>query len=777
VSKFERQNAVYRFFWRVDTELSSRGYEVYDFLRRCGHAYSSFLFRFRISGLKRVAVDLVDDALTFGALAAFLLLADALPPFDGAGDIWNSRRQYAIVFTDANGEIIGRRGIRQDDAIPLEQIPKHVIDAVTATEDARFFEHFGVDVQGTLRAVIQNARANGVVQGGSSLTQQVAKNLFLSPERTIRRKIHEAFLALWIEQRLSKDEILKLYLDRSYLGGGNHGVEAAAQYYFGKSIRDVTLAEAAMLAGLFKAPSKYAPHINPDAARQRSNVVLYRMLETGRITQAELMEARLKPPRIIDQKIIESPDWFLDWAYKDTLQLVGEQNLQGDYVLEVKTTIDLQLQDQSQRIVNAMLAGEALDYEASQAASITMAPDGAVRAIIGGRDYDESQFNRATDAARQPGSAFKPFVYLTALLGGYTPSTIVEDSPVSIGDWSPKNYTGKYAGRITLTSALARSYNSVPVKLSARFGLKRVIEVTHQAGVREELERVRSLPLGSSALSLLDLTTGYATFAAGGKRARSYTVTQIRRPNGDLIYDRARNAPAQVQAFPEEKIAELNAMLNAVVTSGTGQRAFLGFTPQAGKTGTNQGYRDAWFVGYTANNVTGVWFGNDDFTGMKKVTGGLLPAMTWRRLMIAAENGRPPLGLAGLPLTDAYQGYAAAHMDELQVALAQDDPPALRTASKDGIGDSEADLQPPARREANPDDVTQVLRDMFSLFAPGRRNFADEDVNYIPAKKIVKPRKTASLELSPSLRKKRAQQPVSNVRIIRPPKRRPAAGN
>ena len=777
MSKLKRPNAVYRFFWRVDSEVGSRAYEVYAVLRQWGSAYSSFLHRFRIAGLRRIAIDLIDDGLTFGTIAAFGLLAFALPPFAGTGDIWNKGREYAIVFTDLSGEIIGRRGIRQDDAIPLEEIPQLVVNAVLATEDSRFFEHFGVDVQGTLRAIVQNARANSVVQGGSSLTQQVAKNLFLSPERTIRRKVHEAFLALWIEARLSKEEILKLYLDRSYLGGGNYGVEAASQYYFGKSVRDVNLAEAAILGGLFKAPSKYAPHVNPGAAQERANVVLYRMLETGLINQAQLMDARAHPAQIVDQKIIESPDWFLDWAYKDTLALIGEQNLGGDFVLEVKTSIDMSVQNQSQRIINAMLAGEAVEYDAEQAASVTMAPDGAVRAIIGGRDYEESQFNRATDAARQPGSAFKPFVYLAALLSGMTPQTLVDDSPVSVGDWSPKNYTGKYAGRTNLITALAHSYNSVPVKLSVQLGLKRIIEVAHQAGIQEELEKVRSLPLGSSALSLLELTNGYATFAAAGKRARPYTVLQIRRPNGDLIYDRTRNAPATIQAFPEEKIAELNTMLNAVVVSGTGQKSLLGFTPQAGKTGTNQGYRDAWFVGFTGNNVTGVWFGNDDFTEMKKVTGGLLPAKTWRQIMLVAERGRAPVALAGLPLTESYAKYAAANPAEIAVA-GEGELPELRTASAGATDDSEADLLP-QKKPAQGDGVDQVLNDMFSLFKPGRKSRDGEAANYEPGQKVIRRRgakKTASLDLpSPNVRKKRnVLTTPADVRIIRPPKRNSA---
>ena len=419
-------------------------FETWDCLKRGGSAYSSFLYRFRISGLKRIVVDLLDDGATFGMVVAFGLLAYALPPFSGTGDVWNRGREYAVTFTDANGEIIGRRGIRQDDAIPLEDIPPHMIKAVLATEDARFFEHFGVDVIGTLRAIAQNARANDVVQGGSSLTQQVAKNLFLSPERTIRRKVHEAFLSLWIEARLSKDEILKLYLDRSYLGGGNYGVEAAAQYYFGKSIRDVTLPEAAMLAGLFKAPSKYAPHANLEAARARANTVLYRMLDAGFITQGELLQARREPATVIPQEHHRQPRLVPRLGLSATRSPSStSSNITGDFVIEVKTTIDLQAAAAAQQIVNEMLDSRGREVSRRpRRAAVTMTPDGAVKAIVGGRDYEESQFNRATDALRQSGLVLQAL----RLYGGAAQRLHARTDVWSTGRcrWAagrPRNYT------------------------------------------------------------------------------------------------------------------------------------------------------------------------------------------------------------------------------------------------------------------------------------------------------------------------------------------------
>jgi penicillin-binding protein 1A len=699
-------NSVARFLWKQDAAFSSGVFEAWDWLKRAGSTYSSFVYRFRVRGLPRIAVDVLDDFATIGTVAAFALLAYALPPFAGTGDVWNRGREYAVTFTDAHGEIIGRRGIRQDDALALEEIPPQMIRAVLATEDARFFDHFGVDVIGTARAILHNAKSDTGLQGGSSLTQQVAKNLFLSPERTIRRKVHEAFLAMWIEARLSKQEILKLYLDRSYLGGGNYGVEAASQYYFGKSVRDVTLQEAAMLTGLFKAPSKFAPHVNIEAARGRANVVLYRMLDVGFITQGEMLQARREPASVITQSITDSPNWFLDKAYRDTIALIDAKGLTSEYVIEVKTTIDLELQTAMQKIINDKLDTEGPQYHATQAAAVTMTPEGAIKAIVGGRDYEESQFNRATDALRQSGSAFKPFVYLAALLNGYKPSDVVLDGPVSVGRWSPGNYNGRYAGRTTLTNALARSYNSVPVRLMIDIKRPAIIETAHLVGIRGELETWPPMVLGTSVLSLIDLTTGYATFAGGGKLATPYTILEMRRANGDVIYRRDDERTEPPQVVPVEKIAELNSMLKEVVKSGTGKKADLGFAPQGGKTGTNQGYRDAWYLGFTAHYVTGVWFGNDDFSPMERVTGGLIPAPTWKSIMLAAEADERPEGLAGIPYDESYAQTVVASAGDLTAAPDETDQAMT--------GDALASM-------AEPEDVSQVLDGMFGLFEGGAK--------------------------------------------------------
>jgi penicillin-binding protein 1A len=726
LSKLPIRNPIYRFFVRIDSLVSSSVFEASDLIRRKGQAYSVFVDRFRIRGLKRLAVDLIDDGATFGMFFGLGLLMYALPPFSGTGDIWNLGRQYAVTVTDANGEIIGRRGVRQDDAIPLDEIPAHVINAVLATEDARFYQHLGVDVQGTFRALIENARANDVKQGGSSITQQLAKNLFLTPERTIRRKINEAFLALWIEARLSKDQILKLYLDRSYLGGGTYGVEAASQFYFGKSVRDVSLSESAMLAGLFKAPSKYAPHANSSEALARANVVLYRMLDVGFISHGELLAARRDPPRVISQSLYYSPDYFLDYVYRETLALIEAQGLQNDYVIEVKSTADLRLQQAAQRIINEQLEIEAPAFNATQAALVSMEPDGAVKAIVGGHHYEESQFNRATDAQRQPGSSFKPFVYLAALLHGYTPDTKISDAPVNIGNWAPRNYTGKYAGRVTLTEALTHSYNTVPVHLMKDIGRQSILDAAKMAGLQSKLLPVPSLPLGSNEVTLLDLTTGYAAFANGGKAVRPYAVLEIRRPNGDLLYSRERSIPPLHQTVPAEKIAELNTMLANVVINGTGRRALLGFTPQAGKTGTNQAYRDAWFVGYTGYNVTGVWFGNDDFSEMKRMTGGTLPAMTWKRYMLEASVNQMAEALPGVPVDESHLRYVAENQGTGELPQGASVNPSIVAFGNQGAAPRtiDADLgeidsneeQAPARPAKSSDAVVQVLQDMFSFF-------------------------------------------------------------
>ncbi len=704
MARLPTRNAVFRAIWTADSYVSSTLFEVWDAIKRGSSAYSAFLYRyFKITGPKRFLIDLIDDFATFGVAAAFAVIAYAIPPWTGEGDIYNRGRDYAMTFTDADGNVIGQRGIRQDDAIPLSEIPPVMINAALATEDARFFDHFGVDVIGTLRAAVHNARNKGSTQGGSSITQQVVKNLFLSPEKSLQRKVHEAFLSIWLEAHLSKQEILKLYLDRSYLGGGNYGVEAASQYYFGKSVRDITLPEAAILGGLFKAPTNYAPHQHPEAARERAGTVLRRMLDAGFITQGELLQAERSPAQIVQQHQNEAPDWFLDWAYKDTKATLEKYGLTNEYVIEVKTTIDSKVQKASQQVVNDAIAAHGEESHFSQGSTFTMDLDGAVKAIVGGKDYSESLFNRATDGKRQTGSAFKPFVYLTALLKGYTPDTKIVDGPVSVGNWTPGNFHGGFHGTTTLTAALAHSYNSVPVRLLKDVGLKAITETAHACGIKGDLDPWAPMVLGTSSLTLLDMTSAYATFATGGKLTQPYAVLEIKRPTGQLIYSRAANAAVRPQVMPEDKIAQLNVMLKAVVKQGTARGADLEFAPQGGKTGTNQDL-DAWFIGFTAHYVTGVWIGNDDNSLMHDVTGGKYPAPMWKSIMLVAEAGKKPEGLPGIPLDESYKPPPAA--------VASESPQPVTADTSAGADESSGTPAP----QPGTDPAQDVLEGLVSLF-------------------------------------------------------------
>ena len=727
MAKLPTNNWFYRLIWTADSIVSSAVYETWATLRGWVSGYSSWLYRwFQISGLKRILFEAASEGLTLLVGAIFALLAFALPDFDSSGDVWNRGRQYAITFTDSDGKIIGKRGISQNDSIPINEFPPILIKAVLATEDARFYEHMGVDIVGTMRAIVHNSRG-GSKQGGSSITQQVVKNLLLTPEKTYARKVHEAFLALWTEERLSKNEILKLYLDRSYLGGGTTGVEAASQFYFGKSVRDINLSEAAVLAGLFKAPTQYAPSANPDASRARTDVVLYRMLDAGYITQGELLQAKRNPAQIIQQDILASPNWYLDWAYQNALEVLNRQNLKGEYVVEVKTTMDKRLQDASQTILNDVVDNIGPKSSFEQAASITMAPDGAVKAIVGGRNYEESQFNRAVMARRQVGSSFKPFVYLTALEHGYTPDTIVTDGPVCVGDWCVHNFNSESFGSVPLWVALTHSINTVAVKLMLDVGRKNVEATAHRLGVAGPIDQYPTMAIGTSALTLMDMTTGYASIAADGKLARPYAVQEIRRPNGDLLYSHAANEKDSPQVDPADKVEQLIPMMHQVVMQGTATRAKLDYEPVAGKTGTNANFRDAWFLGFSAHNVTGVWVGNDDNSSMASakgsaVTGGIVPAPAWKRIMDVAEFGLKPAGLPGVPMDASWKPALTTLNDPVLVGIvagATQGPVLAVAPAAQAAPDAEATaLQADGSDQADAQS-RDVLNGMLDLFQNG----------------------------------------------------------
>jgi len=658
----ERPKRKRRIDWLgIDARLDSGIASAWETTKDRYNAASSYFARFRLSGPKRFATNLMSEGLTLTAGALVFLYALAIPALIDFDESKINSVNYSVKFLDRAGNEIGKRGIYIDDAVPLEEIPDHLIKATLATEDRRFYEHYGVDVIGTLRALVTNVNAGETVQGGSTLTQQLAKNLFLSSERTFIRKLKEAYIAFLLEARLSKRDILKLYLDRAYMGGGAFGVEAAAQFYFGKSVRHVTLAEAAVMAGLFKAPTKFAPHTNPANARARANVVLANLVDAGFMTAGQVEQARRNPARAIETRSTTSPDWFLDWAFEEVQRLADGK---GHYVLTARTTIDLDLQRAADEALQSTIRQHGRSHNARAGALVSMETDGAVRALVGGTDYGESQFNRATHARRQPGSSFKIYVYAAALEAGMSNRSVVRDNaPAPCGPlaWQPKNYDGS-SGRgyaLTMQEAFKQSLNTVATELALyRVGRDKVIDMTRRLGI-DGIKRSCSMALGDTGITPLEHTGAVATIANNGVLATPYGILEITNSRGETIYSHEKDAPPRPQVLSPRVVAEMNQMMSAVVTEGTGRRAALDITHVVGKTGTSSSYRDAWFVGYTAQYVTTVWIGNDDFRPMMilpsartgnaiGVTGGSLPAQTWQAYMtIAHANPNIPT-LAGL---------------------------------------------------------------------------------------------------------------------------------
>jgi len=626
--------------------------------------------RMHLSGVARVAVEVACEALTLGLAGLLVALALALPAFrETADDDRLARSDLAVTFQDRYGVEVGKRGVNRDEAVRFEELPDYFIKAVIATEDRRFFSHFGIDVIGTFRALTVDARAAGVVQGGSSITQQLAKNIFLSNERSIERKIKEAYLALWLEFHLTKKEILKLYLDRAYMGAGAFGVEAAAQTYFGKSARDIDLAEAAMLAGLFKAPTKFSPLVNLAAARARANDVLDNLVDAGFMTEGQVYAARRNLATPVDRPPHDSPDWYLDFAYSEVKALAEAGKLGSDRTLTVRTGLDSTLQTKAESAIETMLRDKAPAYRAHQAAAVIATTDGLVRAMVGGRDYGASQFNRATDAARQPGSSFKIFVYMTALLTGkYHGDTPIDASSICIGDYCVHNYHGESAGILPLYRALAESLNTAAIRMSvkigeaywppkqsyhlakiAALGRSKIVETARLMGLTTPLVDTVSLPVGADEVKMIDMLAANATLASGGIRVTPYAALEARNVSGKLIYSRAADGGPQIRVLPADKVAEMNEIMTHVVTEGTGRAAQIPGLVISGKTGTTNNSTNAWFNAFTGNLVGSVWFGNDDNAPMENLTGGILPAMTWREIMAFAHQGlepRPPFGVA-----------------------------------------------------------------------------------------------------------------------------------
>jgi penicillin-binding protein 1A len=622
---------------RLDSWIDSSLSNTWESFQDRWNAASSFFARFRLYGWRKVANELMSEGFTLLCGGLLLMYALAIPAFEEMDEakIFSTGR-YSVKFLDREGREIGQRGILHNDAVPLEEIPDYLIKATLATEDRRFFEHIGIDFLGTARAFVENVRAGETVQGGSTLTQQLAKNLFLSFERSFDRKLKELFLAFWLEARFSKRDILKLYFDRAYMGGGAFGVEAASHFYFGKSAREITLAEAAMLVGLFKAPTKFAPHLDLPASRARANVVLSNLVDAGFMTAGQVHGARLNPARPIETRATYSPDWYLDWAFEE-IQRVAEGR--GHFVLTARTTLDVGLQQAADQALVSTIRQHGRAKNASSGALVAMEPDGAVRALVGGVDYGESQFNRASAARRQPGSSFKLYVYANAVEQGLTATSLVRDASPSCGNWSPKNYDGGSGSgaRVTMTSAFARSLNTTAVDLSFRYERDSVIEITRRLGV-QGIRKTCSMALGDQGITPLEHTAAYAHFANHGKAVKPYAILEITNSRGDVIYSREKDEQPAQQVLEPRVVENMNRMMHAVVTEGTGRRALLDNTHSAGKTGTSSGYRDAWFLGFTGQYVTGVWIGNDDFRPMRDVTGGNLPAMAWHSFMAIATS-------------------------------------------------------------------------------------------------------------------------------------------
>ncbi len=575
-------------------------------------------------------------AMGLGGLIAYH--AAQLPPID---QLAVPKRPPNIAILSSDGALIANRGETGGRNVSIRELPPYLPKAFVAIEDRRFYSHYGIDPVGIARALVRNVTARGLTQGGSTLTQQLAKNLFLTQERTASRKIQEAILSLWLERNYSKDQILELYMNRVYFGSGAYGVEAASQRYFGKSARAVTVAEAAMLGGLVQAPSRLAPNRNPDAAEKRAQLVLAAMAEQGIITETVAKVALADPAEAIDKQGAGTINYVADMIIDLIDDFVGP--IETD--VTVLTSIDPKLQHLAETALVEALDAQGAKQGVSQGAVVAMAPDGAIRALVGGKSYRMSQFNRAVSAKRQPGSAFKPFVYLTAMERGLTPDTIREDSPVTIKGWSPENASREFRGPVTLQTALAMSLNTVAVKLNDEMTPRAVVRTAQRLGINSALQANASLALGTSEVSPLELTGAYAAFANGGIGVTPYAIREIKAIDGKVLYK--REAASLGPVIAAQPLAMMNGMMRETLLTGTGRKAELPGWEAAGKTGTTQDFRDAWFAGYTAKLVTSVWLGNDDGTAMKRVSGSGLPAEIWGRFMKNAHAGLQPQGLPG----------------------------------------------------------------------------------------------------------------------------------
>lgn len=545
-------------------------------------------------------------------------------------------RQPSITFLDKDGRIIASYGDIYGKSIKYQNLPENLINAVIVTEDKRFFQHHGVDFRGVLRAVYVNFKEGRIVQGGSTITQQLAKNLFLTPERSYTRKLHELILSIWLEIRFSKQQILSIYLNRVYLGSGTYGVQAASEKYFNKKVEDLNLYECAVIASLLKAPSRYNPIANKDLSKERASLVLESMTKDKMITEDKVKQAKdnnqkyskfTTPPK--------STRYFIDWLLPRVKAHVGEINED----LIVRTTLDVKLQKIAEESLNKIT----LNYpSADQSALVGLDLDGGVISMIGGRDYGDSQFNRVTQAKRQPGSAFKLFVYLAGIENGLLPEDIIIDSKVNINGWSPKNYKDNYLGEVSIEDAFSKSINTVAVKISEKIGRDKVIKMAKIMGINSPILNNPSLALGTSEVNLLELTAAYDVLANNGNGVFVHGIRSIENTDGENLFTRKIQGPGKI--LEPTVVKTMTQMMEETIKTGTGKKARLN-RPAAGKTGTSQSLRDAWFVGFTSNIVVGVWFGNDDDSPMKKITGGTAPAVLWNDFMKKAHLNLEPRAL------------------------------------------------------------------------------------------------------------------------------------
>jgi penicillin-binding protein 1A len=563
--------------------------------------------------------------------------AAQLPPID---QLSVPKRPPNIAILAADGSLLANRGDTGGPAVHIRELPPYLPKAFIAIEDRRFNEHWGIDLIGIARALSRNV-TGGSVQGGSTITQQLAKNLFLTQERTVSRKIQEAILAIWLEQRFSKDQILELYMNRVYFGSGAYGVEAAAQRYFGRSARNISLAESAVLAGLMVAPSRLAPNRNPRGAAERATLVIAAMAREGFITDGMAKIALSNPAESVRHAGAGSANYVADYVVDQLDEIIGAI----DHDVVVRTTVVPTLQAAAEKALSEELDRNGARMGVSQGALIALSPSGEVRALVGGRNYAESQFNRAVSARRQPGSAFKPFVYLTALERGLTPSDTRVDAPLNVRGWRPENSSREFQGTVTLTQALAQSLNTVSVRLALEAGPKKVAATAQRLGVQSQLHANASIALGTSEVTPLELVSAYAPFANGGLRVQPHVILRVETGAGKLLYQRKGSNFGRV--VDPAHVGMMNAMLQETLLTGTGRRAELKGWQAAGKTGTSQDYRDGWFVGYTSQMVAGVWLGNDDSSPTKRMSGGNLPAEIWARFMREGLRGVPDAPLPG----------------------------------------------------------------------------------------------------------------------------------